>query len=1031
VSACTSCGAENPEGFRFCGSCGVALVAAPGRRESRRVVTIVFCDVTGSTTLGERLDPESLRRVLARYFDAMNDTIERHAGTVEKFIGDAVMAVFGIPTLHEDDAIRALRAAVEMRAALVPLNAELERDFGTSLSVRIGVNTGEVVTGTEERLATGDAVNVAARLEQAAQPSEILIGAETFRLARGVAEAEEVAPLSLKGKSETVAAYRLVSVAAESPARRLDIPIVGRTREQRLLFDAWEHALSDRMCVLFTLLGPAGIGKSRLAAEFLDGADATVVRARCLSYGEGITYWPVVELVVQLLGDDPSGRLAQLGLAEPAVAAIESLLGEGDAPTSPEQVAWAVRKLLEAVAAESPLVVVLDDLHWAEPTLLELVGHIAELSRGAPILLFCIARPELLDRMPSWGGGMLNATTVLLEPLSDRETDELLARLLGEARLGEDLLARIRQAAEGNPLFVEEMVQMVRDSDDGEISVPPTIHALLAARLDQLDPGDRGVLERGSVEGKVFHRGAVLALAPGEAHVDACLTALVRKELVRPEPATLPGEDAYKFRHLLIRDAAYDALPKAVRADLHERFARWLDERGADLVERDEIVGYHLEQAHRYHRELGPVGDAGRALALEAAERLGAGGRAALARRDARAAAGLLRRAADLAAGDASRLELLTDLADALWDGGELEEAGRLADEVVTGARARDDERLRARAFLLQLSMRAQTDPSRTGEDILGQAEATLGVLDRLGDQAGLGRAWAVVARMRFFLGQARSAEEAFDQSAAHARHAGDLRQEQESLEWRLAAKFHGSATVAETLAYIESLAEHQQRNVRLAALATGFRGCLEAMEGRFAEARALSARAAELAEDFGLQVRRGAHSQSAGTIELLAGDPAAAERELRHGYELLGALGETGFRSTTGSILAEALLLQGRDAEAESMLDELAAIMQADDVDPAVRALGVRGRLLARRGELAEARRLAEEAVALAEPTDYLDLRGEALTALAEVLHSCGLPLEEARALQAAVSIYEQKGNLVSAARARSLGARLGAAAG
>ena len=507
---CSKCGFENSEQARFCGGCAAPLEEAAAARETRKTVTIVFCDVTGSTSLGERLDPESLRRVMARYFEAMRLVIEQHGGTVEKFIGDAVMAVFGIPVVHEDDGLRAVRAATGMRDALARLNEELERDYGTRLEARIGANTGEVVTGTEERLATGDAVNVAARLEQAAAPGEILLGRETYRLVRDAVEVEALDPLELKGKAEGVRSYRLLAVSGESQARRLDVPMVGRERELRLMRDAWERAVSERSCVLFTLLGVAGVGKSRLAEEFLrdlgGDLDALVVRGRCLSYGEGITYWPAVEVVLQLrtAGHEPTGPVA-------------ALLGDGGAPTSPEEIAWGVRRLLEEAAAEAPLVVVLDDLQWAEPAFLELLEHVATMSRGAPILLFCVARPDLLERRPNWGGGMLNATTVLLEPLSAEETQKLIA-MLGDG-IDTDLAARIRAAAEGNPLFVEEMVAMVEEGGGGDVVVPPTVQALLAARLDQLEPAERGVLERGSVEGQVFHRGAVQALAPEEPEI--------------------------------------------------------------------------------------------------------------------------------------------------------------------------------------------------------------------------------------------------------------------------------------------------------------------------------------------------------------------------------------------------------------------------------------------------------------------------------------------------------------------------------
>ena len=380
---CANCGHENREGARFCEECGFSFaVAAVGAKEQRKTVTVIFCDLTGSTALGETLDPERLRALLARYFERMRAIVERHGGSVEKFIGDAVMAVFGVPVLHEDDALRAVRSAVEMRDALPELG----------LQGRIGVMTGEVVTGTEERLATGDAVNVAARLEQAAQPGEVLVGQPTLALVRDAAEVEPVAPLELKGKAEPVPAYRLLRVL-EAPERRHEGQFVGRERELALLREAWQRVQAEQRCELVTVVGEAGVGKSRLVAEGLSSVEARVVRGHCLPYGEGISYWPVVEVLKQLDLLPPE---------EAAAAAIRSLLGETEAPTSAEEIAWAFRKTLEHASAEPPLVAVFDDIQWGEETFLDLIEHVALLSSGASILLLCMARPELSERRPAW-----------------------------------------------------------------------------------------------------------------------------------------------------------------------------------------------------------------------------------------------------------------------------------------------------------------------------------------------------------------------------------------------------------------------------------------------------------------------------------------------------------------------------------------------------------------------------------------------------------------------------------------------------
>jgi class 3 adenylate cyclase len=555
VAACPACGKENPDGFQFCGFCTASLTDRG--REQRKTVTVLFCDVTGSTELGESTDPEAARALLARYFERMKGIVESHGGTVEKFIGDAMMAVFGVPTAHEDEALRACRAAAEMRDALPDLG----------LAARIGVNTGDVVTGTAERLVTGDAVNVAARFEQAAAPGTILIGVE---------------PLELKGKSAPVVAFRLLSVLA-APERSHGSRFIGREPELAAVAQAWARALEETRCELVTVVGEPGVGKSRLVAEALSSIQARVARGRCLPYGEGITYWPVVEVLKQIAAP-PS---------DPAAASVlRSLLGDSEQATSADEIAWAFRRLVEE---QAPLVVCLDDIQWGEETFLDLVEATALLSAGAPVLLLCMARPELLDRRPGWPGVMR------LEPLSADEA----GRLISDDVSG-DLRERIARAAGGNPLFISEMLAMARERAD--VEVPPTLRALLTARLDQLDESERRVLERGSVEGELFHRGAVQALGPEEPQVTARLTGLVRRELLRPDRPELAGEDAFRFRHLLVRDAAYDALPKSERAELHERFAAWLGGHG-ELVELDEIVGYHLEQAAAYLRELGRPSD--------------------------------------------------------------------------------------------------------------------------------------------------------------------------------------------------------------------------------------------------------------------------------------------------------------------------------------------------------------------------------------------------------------------------------------
>jgi len=655
-------------------ACGAPLAPAAAPREVRKTVTALFCDLVGSTTLAERHDPEVLKPVLQRYFEEMRAAVERHGGTVEKFIGDAVVAVFGIPQVHEDDAIRAVRAASEMRERLMAF----AEGSAVELVCRIGLTTGEVLVAGEDQPPIGDTMNIAARLQSSAEPGEILIGEPTYRLVQDAVVAEPVEPLALKGKTEPVPAYRLLQVASLSPmrTRRLDAPMVGRTRERVLLQQAFERAISDRACQLFTVLGAAGAGKSRLVEEFLSGIDeANLMRGRCLPYGDGITYFPVAEAMKEALGladfDDESSvrekihaAVAEEDHAEAITANLAKLLaaGEGGAP---EETFWAIRRFLEVRGRERPVVVVFDDIHWGEPTFLDLVEHVADWSRDASILLLCMARPDLLDVRPGWAGGKTNAATISLAPLTEAECAELINHLVGSSDLPQEVRDRITGVAEGNPLFVEEMLRMLIDDgllvrggerwvpvgDLGDVSVPPTISALLSARLDRLSDAERTLIEAAAVCGKEFHRGAIGDLVPEDSSgdVDIHLRSLVRRELIGPQRSLLPGEDAFRFRHLLIRDAAYDSIPKHERADLHEAFADWLERvAGHRVAEQEEILGYHLEQAYRLRAELGPLDDQAKGLGERAAKLLMAAGRRALDRGDVPATLNLLSRAAEL-----------------------------------------------------------------------------------------------------------------------------------------------------------------------------------------------------------------------------------------------------------------------------------------------------------------------------------------------------------------------------------------------
>jgi class 3 adenylate cyclase/tetratricopeptide (TPR) repeat protein len=968
VAVCLHCGHEANAEFRFCPECGAAVEVAEARGV-RKTVSVVFCDLVGSTAMGESTDPEALRGLLGRYFERMRSIVERHGGTVEKFIGDAVVAVFGVPAVHEDDALRACRAAIEMRDALPELG----------IGGRLGVNTGEVMTGEDDLLAAGDTMNVAARLEQAAPPGGVLIGDQTYKLVREAVEVEPVEPLDLKGKADPVVAHLLVSVSA-APERRHALPFVGRDRELTRILDAWQRASSEERCELVTVVGDAGVGKSRLVAEALAQIDGRVVRGRCLPYGEGITYWPVVEVVKQLasLPSDPV-----------AAAAIGSLLGTSEHGTLGDEIAWAVRKLLEE---QAPIVVVLDDLQWGEETFLDLVESTALLSTGAPILLLCMARPEMLERRPGWAG------VFQLDPLGREQADAL---------IGDDvepgLRERITEAAGGNPLFISEMLAMA--AEDAEVEVPPTLKALLAMRLDQLDEAERKVLERGSVEGEIFHRGAVQALAPEETRVTTRLAALVRHQLVRPDRGQILGDDGYRFRHLLIRDAAYDALPKAVRADLHVRFADWLDEHGGALVERDEIVGYHLGQAARYQVELAQPDPA---LANRAARRLATAGRRACDRLDFRTASALLGRAAELVR--PHHLDLSLEL-EAAYVQGEVRVQAAVAAATAAADRA-EVEGDTSGAMLgraVALVNRTFVGEVPGVDEVIELCHRALPLEEARGDPRRLALLWEMLGNAANFRMQNDDDVHAGQQSFRYRRLAGDA-PTTVGVEWPLIL---GPRPVDEAWRMLDEL--DAVRPPEGAALA---RAALLAMQGRFDEAWPLAeARSSHLQEISGNTLQEG-HIYL-WLIAVIEGD---RERTFRHNADQIDVLvagAAISVAAALQSFQARDLCYLGRFEEAESLLEEVNAVPPRATVRvmaPAAEAL-----LLAERGEFERAEMLARRAVARAETeTDNIWFQAQTSEDLATVLEGAGRGDEARAPLERAAVIWERKGCLPCANRVR-----------
>ena len=1061
VAACPNCGSENAERANFCSVCGAQLgaVEAPEAAEVRKTVTILFCDVTGSTELGERLDPESMRKVMARYFEAMRAALERHGGSVEKFIGDAVMAVFGIPQLHEDDALRAVRAAADMRAALADLNRGLEHDHGVRLACRIGVNTGEVLVGADTAdfgRMTGDAVNTAARLEAAAAPGEILIGDATELLVRDAVQTEPVEPLSLKGKAKPVAAHRLVEVISQiGQARRaLTSTMVGRDRELEDLSRAFARAAEDRNCLLFTILGAAGEGKTRLVEEFLSTVDGSgsVVRGRCLPYGEGITYWPVAEAVREALGvqafDPPervTARLDEALAGDEHARAIAGRLGEilgySEGLAAAEETPWAIRRFLEILAGQRPLVAVWEDIHWAEPAFLDCVNHVVDWSRDAPIMMLCTARPEFLDSRSDWGGGKLNASTLLLRPLDPKDSAELIGNLLGGAGLAEEALDRITEAAGGNPLFVEQLLSMLIDDgvlvrqnggwtglgDLSSVSVPPSVAALLAARLERLSDGERRTIESASVIGKEFYAEAVRYLLPETlgANASELILSLVRKDLVRSERSAALGDDAFRFRHILIRDAAYQAIPKERRAELHETFADWIAQvSGERAEEADEIMGYHLEQAFRYREALGPLGDDALELGRRASQRLTAAGRRALARHDARAVINLLGRAESLLdPSTAARVSLLPDLAIALWSGGEVDEAKAIVEEARVRAEELGMPELAMHATLAGSFVSSDVSTSsgiggssRSGQ-IRADSERAIRMFEASGDERGLARAWHLIADVEWDLGHAGAQLAALERALEHAGRVGAPFETAEVLLSVTSAIVRGPTRVTEGIAKAEQFVRDFPGNRVVEAYMGHAIAHLRARLGEFDAAREASDRYRAFLLDTGQMIGYWRSAELRFDVEMLAGHTEAALAVAEEGYM---ALLEKGDRwPYLGAFVGQARLALGKMEEAAEVAEVAAS--SAIAVERAL-GLGVLAQVRARDGDGEAAEKLIGEAVEIVERTDFLFDRGTVQLDRAEVMGLLGHRQEARAARERALQMFEEKGDLESAARTRIL---------
>jgi DNA-binding SARP family transcriptional activator/tetratricopeptide (TPR) repeat protein len=953
--------------------------AAPAPREQpvtatseRRVVSVMCARVANAAALAEERDPEALHGLLARFSDACGAAVERHGGTLERRGAEAVIGIFGLDAVHEDDALRALRAALELREAVAQWDC---------VHVGVGVDCGPVFVGAGERgerFASGQAVSNAERLQEAAQAGSILLSEGIHRLVEPSLVAEPV--------GDDLRTWELASLRPEQRAALSATPFVGRDREVEALSSAFAEACDEPGCRFMTFVGPAGIGKSRLARELIGAveADATVVVGRCLSYGVGITYGPIAEIARQLGGPGQAAALLE--------------------PGQPEEIFLGFRRLLEDSARERPLVVVMEDVHWAEPTLLDLLEYVAAFSRELPILFVCLARPELLEARPAWAAPQDGRSVQVLEALTREDAQQLVEALGANGQA-----AQIVDTAEGNPLFLEQLV--ADRAEHGDAALPPTIHALLAARIDQLDPAERAVLLRASVEGRSFHAGALRELLDAEQRgsMEQQLVALVRKQLIRVDRPELAGEDAFRFTHALVREAAYEGLSKQLRAELHERLGRYLDGR-PEVPE--EIVGYHLEQAHRHGTELGTPD---RGLADEAATRLESAARGALARGDSRAGAGLLERAvALLGAGDPARSALMPRLGAALFEAGRLADSDEVLAEAIDQAVAGGDEHMEAQARVERQFVQLEADSAGTIADAHRVADAALGQLARHHDERGQSRALSLRASIAWLDGQVARADEAWEQAAEHARRAGDERELFEILGWRASAGVIGPTPVPEAIERCLEIRDQVAGSPLAVALTLHPLAALNAMTGDFDQARRLVCEGNDVLGELGRMESAVSHHEA--LVELLAGQPQVAEARLRDGYEELTRMGGDGaLLATTAAMLAQAIYAQDRFDEAGELCDLSARTAPPEDLVTQVIWRGVQAKILARAERHEEAERLAREGVALVERTDLLNHHGDALLELAAVLRLGGREPEAEAAVRAGRELHERKGNLVA----------------
>ncbi len=938
----------------------------------RKLATVLFVDIVDSTRMVTAADPEVVRRRVTEFFEKVSQCVTLHGGIVEKFAGDAVLAAFGVPQAHEDDAQRAARAALAMRESVADLGLE----------ARIGIEAGElVVDDVDSSFVTGEAVNLAARLQQVARPGEILVGPTAYRLAAGSLVVEDAGPLELKGLGAPSRAWRVMG-ALDGPGRQLGprAPLVGRDAELELLENTFNRTVRDRRASLFTIYGEPGVGKSRLAREFLDGVErASCLTGRSLPYGEGVTYWPLAEMVKAAAGisdDDPLEEAFEKlreCCAEEAVADVlglaagmmEALEGE----RSPQEIAWAAREVMQSLADVQPLILLFEDIHWAEEPLLDLIEHLADWVR-APLLIVCLARPELLETRPGWGGGRVRSTAIELEPLSEEESELLVEKLLGQLAgvSGEPLPAlpkEVLERTEGNPLFVEETIRMLVESGPGDPDrIPDTLQALIAARIDHLVPPAKTLLQRASVVGRVFWRGAIEHLSPDLDEVDELLEDLLGREFLLQEPrSSISGETAYRFKHLLIREVAYTGLAKLARAQHHARFAEWLGERAGD--ELLEIRAYHLDQAVEFLTEL--EGAPPEELADETAGALVKAAKRAIARESFTTARKLGLRAVKLRPTLGARYVA----ARAAWRLQDFAAVQVEMEKVRDQAREQDERVIEALALTALGEATLKRDGDCTGAKVL--VDEALELLASEDDPVAHFDALSVRATSAAWLGEMTDVVRYMEKAYAIALDA--KRKDLQTIAAQALAQTHivrlelDEAELLLTRS-LELAGESGSVRARVGAtLSYGWfltvRGELDAAETLFEEVRATSA-------ELGVEPAVAAALAKLGWIARLKADDKRAEKLFREAVRITVTRGDRGVLPDLQAALAETLADLGKVDEAERLALEARTNAGPRDTSARVAAATALAAVRTAQGRDGEAEELLDSALALARERDF-----------------------------------------------------------